>query len=391
MDRKGFCVLPFSTLYVENNRVRLCCESEERVENILDSTTGVMDIWNNSFYQSIRNEMLSGNLPDACRICKMNEDIGVESSRQWKNSKHQNISQYTSSISNSPINFDVRPSNKCNLECVMCNGVVSSAISDRIKTYNGELPIETGEYWNESELIANYVRQNSNDVVELNFAGGEPFLMKEVLDLLTDLVNDGSSKNISLTFLTNGTVVRQKWFKELLTTFKKVKLNISIDGIGDTLEYVRYPSKWKTINSNIIFLKQLSMKYPNVEVSLSPVLHLLNALELHRLFSYAAINSINISLGFVYQSSNEEYLHTNLLTKELRQRVSDNFQRVQDSFPEMDWNTGHEHISNLVNQEYSTDTKQIEYLRRVTKYWDSHRDVKFSKQYPYLDYIFVDK
>ena len=54
MDRKNFCVLPFTTMYVEDNRVRLCCESEEEREKYITPTNTITDIWYSDFYKDIR-------------------------------------------------------------------------------------------------------------------------------------------------------------------------------------------------------------------------------------------------------------------------------------------------------------------------------------------------
>lgn len=392
MDRKGFCVLPFNTLYVENNRVRLCCESEENTSHYLNSKTGIMDIWNNDFYKNIRQSMIDGKLPDICRICKLNEDAGEQSKRQWENSRVRDVDVFQDTINNGPNSFDVRPSNKCNLECVMCNGVVSSAITQRVKAYNDpNLPIRIQDDWDQSKYITDYVKENAENVYQLKFCGGEPFLLPEVNDLLEFLSKTGHAEHIELTVLTNGTVIREKWFENYISKFQKVKINVSIDGTGDILEYVRWPTKWDKIQSNILFLRSLETKSLKFRVSLAPVLHLLNALEIHRLFAFAGLYDIDIALSPVYQTSNETWITTALLTKDLKHQAVDNFKDMQDHFPTLRFKLGKEFIYNLINEEYDPDPKQVEYLRRVVKYWDSHRPVKFSDQFPHLGYLLTDK
>jgi MoaA/NifB/PqqE/SkfB family radical SAM enzyme len=392
MDRPGFCILPFTTLYVQENQVKLCCESEEHTQHLISKDTPISDIWNNEFYKKTRSDMIDGKLPEYCRICRLNEEAGEESKRQWDNSKAKNLFDYNDIYVNSPINYDMRPSNKCNLECVMCDGLVSTAINDRVQQYikdtgNDDFVIATGHDWEDNRLIIEYVKQNSNNINEMKFCGGEPFLVAEVLEMLDHLVETGDCKNIDLSFITNGTVVRSKWFSEKLTRFKSVKLNISIDGVGEVGEYVRYPSKWSVVDNNIQLFKNIIKSNPQIKMSLAPVIHLLNALHMDEVIEYAAINDINIALSPVYQASNELYLSTELLTAELRQTAHDKMFSMIERYPDISFNLGRGFIKNLPQQEYMTDDKVIQQLKQVVQYWDSHRKVKFLQQYPYLEYL----
>ena len=400
MDRQGFCILPFTTLYVENNRVRLCCESEERTEKHIYSSNDIATVWNSDFYKETRQQMLAGNLPDYCRICKLNELAGEESKRQWENSNYtkliEDINNFNSVEVDSPINFDVRPSNKCNLECVMCNGVVSTAINQRVLQYKkdtgtDDFVIQTGTNWSDNRYIIDYVKQHSDKIRIMKFCGGEPFLVQEVLDIIDHLVETGDAKNIRIGFITNGTVVRSKWFSERLIHFKDVKLNVSLDGVGEIGEYVRYPSKWSVVDSNLKLFKQLADTHKNIRLSLAPVIHLLNALHMDEVLEYAAVNDINIALSPVYQASNELYLSTDLLTDELRALAYDRMMQVIERYPDINFSIGRGFITNLIEVEQLHDSRAIQKLNQAVKYWDSHRDTKFIELYPYLKYLLTDK
>lgn len=391
-DREGFCILPFTTVYAENNRVRLCCESTERVEKYITTDNTIADIWNSDFYKQTRAEMLDGKLPDYCRICQLNEQVGEESKRQWENSQFtkliEDIDNFQTVDSPLPINFDIRPSNKCNLECVMCNGIVSTAIDKRVREYtqDSDFVIRTGQQWTEQYYYIDYIKENSSDIRQMKFAGGEPFLMPEVIDIIDYLVDSGDAPNIRISFITNGTVVRQNWLDKL-RQFKDVKLNVSVDGVGEIGEYVRYPTKWSTVDANLQKLAQLSQDNKNVRLSLSPVMHLLNAMHMDSVLEYAAVNNINIALGMVWQASNEEYLSVKLLSNELRQQAHDKMQVVLEKYPDISFNMGSGFIRNLIQTEYQPDQRATDKLKQAVKYWDSHREVKFTDLYPYLNYL----
>ena len=113
--------------------------------------------------------------------------------------------------------------------------------------------------------------------------------------LLKALVDNGKSQNITLWLNTNMTNVNEDFYN-LVAQFKKVRLMMSIDGIGDTFDYIRYPGKWKQIDKNIHklidFVNNLAphSKHPKdhlkFELQLAPVLQLLNLLNLEEMIEY---------------------------------------------------------------------------------------------------------
>ena len=390
----GFCIVPFTSLYVENDRIRLCCESEEKTNHRLHNETSIMDVWNNDFYQSTRRDMLDGKLPSSCRICRLQESSGEQSKRMWENSRADDIDQFNTIINAGPRNFDVRPSNKCNLECVMCNGIVSSAITKRVREYTGgnysKFPIMTVGDWDQSIHITEYIKKNAENVSLLKFSGGEPFLMPEVYDLLESLSTSGHAEHIELTIITNGTVIRERWFEDHIVKFKKVKINISIDGTGDVLEYIRWPSNWNKIVSNLLFLKSLESNDGRFQLSLGPVLHLLNALNIHELVRFAHAHNLNMALGKVFNTNEETWISTKLLSPELRAKAVSDFKSALSDCPGVRLHLGKGFMFDLENGGYDPDPKQLAHLQTMVKYWDSHRPVKFLDQFPHLAYLITD-
>lgn len=349
-----------------------------------------MDLWNNDFYKSTRRDMLDGKLPSGCRVCKLQELAGEQSKRMWENSRADDIDQFNTITNAGPRNFDVRPSNKCNLECVMCNGIVSSAITKRVREYTGgnysKFPIMTVGDWDQSIHITEYIKKNAENVSLLTFAGGEPFLMPEVYDLLESLSNSGHAEHIELRIITNGTVIRERWFKDHIVKFKKVKINISIDGTGDVLEYIRWPSNWNKIVSNLLFLKSLESNDGRFQLSLGPVLHLLNALNIHELVRFAHAHNLNMALGKVFNTNEETWISTKLLSPELRAKAVSDFKSALADCPDV-LHMGKGFMFDLENGDYDPDPKQLAHLQTMVKYWDSHRPVKFLEQFPHLAYL----
>ena len=70
--------------------------------------------------------------------------------------------------------------------------------------------------------------------------GGEPFYSKSFKKLVDALIDNGSSKNISMNLSTNGTIFNASLMDKMLRNFKRVGINLSIDGIGKHFDYIRH-------------------------------------------------------------------------------------------------------------------------------------------------------
>src|SRR5262249_32298074 len=119
-------------------------------------------------------------------------------------------------------------------------------------------------------------------IKHLYFIGGEPFLIKEVGIFLQQLVDAGVARNVQLQFSTNGTIVKPRWL-ELAKEFRYVDTSISVDGFGQYYDYIRYPSKWDKLVSNIDGLRGLFSKG---HVTVSATIQAYNALNIVDLFRY---------------------------------------------------------------------------------------------------------
>ena len=75
---------------------------------------------------------------------------------------------------------------------------------------------------------------------ELKILGGEPFLENKYLDIFKKI----NKKNIDLFFVTNNSIFpKDEWIEEL-SKFKSVRFIISLDGVHEVAEFVRYGKKF---------------------------------------------------------------------------------------------------------------------------------------------------
>ena len=74
----------------------------------------------------------------------------------------------------------------------------------------------------------------------------------EIVSWLVDHVN---SKQVTLCFQTNGTQPINPRNHDLIDQFRLVKLHVSLDGVGQRFEYLRWPAEWNQVIDNLIELK----------------------------------------------------------------------------------------------------------------------------------------
>lgn len=111
--------------------------------------------------------------------------------------------------------------------------------------------------------------------------GGEPLLLPHLYKLLNVCYKEGYASKISLRFTTNGTLINEE-FLHLAEKFQQTQLIVSLDGVGDVQEYIRYPLKWETFDQNVRSLGKL----PWLNLKFASCLQTYNALNFDQILQY---------------------------------------------------------------------------------------------------------
>ena len=365
LSSNTFCPLPWIHLATRpNGDVRLCCTANASGADIVDTKDvglvkqdGVVmnlrdhtieEVWNSEQMRQTRLQMLAGEKPASCLKCYQEEHNGIVSKRQWESvvwKERINIEEVvakTTADGHLPVDipyFDLRLGNMCQLKCVMCSPHDSSAW---IKEWKIQYPkyktieLQTDQQWDidfdytwyQKGVFLQSMRAQAHNIKELYFAGGEPLLIPEHYKILEFMIETGAASSCVVRYNSNGLELPEKLF-ELWNHFKQVKFNFSVDAVGARNDYIRYPSKWDNVVTN---LKRLDDTPDNIVVNIACAVQLLNVMYVTELVQWK--NSMNfkkinlppygaglIGTHLVYLPS---YLNVRVLPKHVKDKVSAN-------------------------------------------------------------------
>lgn len=307
----SFCVLPWIHLATRpNGDMRICCVANASGADSGEYGVGLVrmedgqpanfsedlptEAFNNDYMKSIRKTMLAGEVPASCLKCYEEEQQGIASKRIWETGTwHQEgvdipeLIEQTKEDGSVPFKLqylDLRLGNTCNLKCIMCSPHDSS---QWVPEYNKVYPLFQSplikkqmkwdkklhnNHWHENSEFWDEIFDQIPNIKQLYFAGGEPLLIKEHKAFLEEIIKRGYAHKISLRYNTNGILVSDEII-EIWKQFRKVKVGISLDGIGDRVHYIRYPTDWKTVEENLWKLETAS---DNIVTNVALAVQILN-------------------------------------------------------------------------------------------------------------------
>ena len=283
--------------------LRVCCNALPKLNLVRDEDGHPMRLdrhslkqaWNSPTYKTLRQQLLNSERPEMCQRCFREEDSGVESARQkWaKKWAHKMFEDPEPEFEVKY--FDLRLGNLCNLKCRMCNPYASSKWVDEWNQVantaelvpNFELDDNESQRlkkldWPENESTWENLGTLLDSIEEIYLTGGEPFLSLKQVDFLKHLIDSGKSSNIILKYNTNMTVLPKK-LVDIWKHFKKVRLNVSLDGIGPTNDYIRHPANWATIEKNMDTVLEMKNQGIPVEVGIHTTVQMYNILQLDKI------------------------------------------------------------------------------------------------------------
>src|SRR5262249_37572682 len=111
-----------------------------------------------------------------------------------------------------------------------------------------------GPWYMDDGKIFDDVLRSTDTLRRLYITGGEPLINRRVAEVLDVLIDRGAAQHINLELSTNCTHVDSATI-ERLKKFQRISLLLSLDAVGETYEYIRYPARWSVVDANVRRLK----------------------------------------------------------------------------------------------------------------------------------------
>ena len=309
---KSYCRVPFDSVTVSpTGRMQLCCEAQwtggsEKTK--IKDVQSIKDWFDGEYLTGVRKSMLAGIKLPECETCYKREKIHKKSTRKYINEKY--FAHNNDIIEHSIKKIDLKLGNKCNLKCKMCFPYASSELWKEWKelgwnSKNNDPNKETSWKYYDGYFEEDYSwpKQKSNmDKIKeaavqsklIHVTGGEPTLNPEFFDLMQYCIDTDSAKDIVLDVTTNATKIHPRFF-DMARKFKHLILIISMDGVGKTYEYVRYPANYNVVYANILrynkFVKSLGGESKLVFNFVLQMWNLHNAVDVITTLAPLAVNS----------------------------------------------------------------------------------------------------
>ena len=261
-----YCDYPFKQLALKNwNKQKLleyspCCMMHTSGDNKMnlqesDTKTPIQAFYSEEFVK-LRKDLSSNIRHEACETCWKIEDKGLESARLY--SQEYDIESETRLRQ-----LDITLSNKCNLMCRMCNFGNSHKFKKEIEYFKKNNLLDktqyaTSNYYPEQTYMPNssesnqlnWLRNNTDKIKVLKASGGEPFYDDQIIELLNIYIYSNHARDTILEFDTNGTMFNDEILK-INNEFKLLNHSISIDGIEEVYEYIRYPHTFSKLDNSL--------------------------------------------------------------------------------------------------------------------------------------------
>ena len=250
----------------------MCCASREPAQNFeqyIDTAAGtgryipvtLEQHWNSDHMRSVRRRMMNGETLPECEVCNdklLNTSVYRDYFSQLFGTRTAEVWDSTDpdgSTSMRPVSWDYRFSNLCNFKCRTCGDMLSSAWESEQKTHdmvdvsnsknNWMVPAIRKEIslFQDTQIemeFSSAVERHS--VEEIYWVGGEPLMYEQHWRYMKRIIELGDGPKLYARYNTNLSRVdyrNSNLYSDLLAHIRDWQICASLDGTGDTGEYIR--------------------------------------------------------------------------------------------------------------------------------------------------------
>lgn len=380
MTSKTYCVEPYRTLHYDaRGRPGPCCTFRG---NRNSGATDYDSYINSEWLADIKQKMMDGERVNGCENCYRKEDRQELSMRQLRNEKYGEL--YNTDIHDVFISFG----NVCNKSCVVCRPGRSHMIAKEYRTVvdskwvAGTENIVYDAQALDPKISGGFILQWDNYIKAASVAkciyldGGEPLITSQCNTMLDHLIDtNNTDKDIFTT--TNGSVTVE--ILDKLAQFKSVHFNISIEGINELYQAVRYPHSWDWFTDNLKLLQSYNFDY-----TFTCVINAFNAQQLPEIIEYFINNKYNTTHGFEFTTlNNQPYIGIDQMPVYMRMAIAGKMASYLNQCSDAEQYTINNAIRHLTNKYEANDLHKT-MLQEYCKTFGELRNIDYIEMIPWI-------
>jgi sulfatase maturation enzyme AslB (radical SAM superfamily) len=334
-----------------------CCIKPGELE-VVDPS----NIWASPTLIPLRELNKTNTWSNSCWPCRGNEEAGLTSFRTGMLEKfgaRTNLS--------GPQRLDLMFDIGCNLACRTCGPELSTFWQKHLKDNSVKFAAPAAES-RVDEMISILSKLDLSNLEMVVFCGGETLMGQgywRVAEAIASMVPDAKDK-VTLSFQTNGTQTINERNYATIAKFQLVKLNISLDGVGERFEYLRWPAKWDQVAANILHMK--SCLPVNVMFLIEETISVFNLFYQSELDAWAKENFSTNRLGDIVNHTR----HTAIGTYGLHNLSTEYVSALPSN------------LKKLVNPNWVENTNSITKMLLEVEQFDRFRNQSWKKTFPEL-------
>ena len=335
-----------------------CC-----MRNTMFPVDTTINFWKDSKFQALRETNLDNKWDPGCGDCK---SLELANQTSFRTGMNDGLKLYQQPNQLGPARIDLMFDISCNLACRTCDARSSTFWQKHLKDHGEwDKPIFTNR--NKAHVIDTLKQLDLSNLRMLVFCGGETLLGQEYWDVANWLADNvpNAKQQLTVCFQTNGTQPVLEKNYSIIDKLFLIKLHISLDGVEEQFEYLRWPASWSQVTQNI---KSLRDNLPsNVMFLIEETISIFNLAYTDRLENWIKDN-------FTTNREGDPVNHTRHLAQGTFRlfNLSTQYKEAMSETP----------YKNLVNQNAQPTQEQIKFMLSQIDKFDQLRGQDFARVFP---------
>lgn len=259
MEINNFCRRPFTELVIEpNGTLSPCCVirvGKFKKKNFVE--TDIEKYLHSPELKEFQAEFLNNERPQACQVCWNKEKAGIPSLRIAQPAKELNRDWKFTEI-------HLKLDSVCNYKCRICGPYSSSAWLQEERAngmkmeslFNPDGTTQVQHALRNEKVRSDLFERVIPNTKLIRVSGGEPLLSSDGLEFFKELIRRGLNEKHFLVFTNLSQLKFGKiFYPEFWKQFPKLRLIVSCDGSGESVEYSRTGLIWSRFLENLTLVR----------------------------------------------------------------------------------------------------------------------------------------